>query len=330
MIGLLCGGSSSEHEISIVSAMALYHRISDVKFLYLDSKNELYYFKKPTMDKIINKKGKRILINKKSLANEKIDFIILVNHGYGTEDTIGAILDFYEIPYLGSGAYPGVVAMDKWLCYKMLNSEGILQAKKQCYKPYDLVEIPYPVIVKPKRCGSSLGISVCKNEDELIKKSLKALKYDSELIIEEYLENMQELSAAFYDDGSIKMSKVELINYSDDIFDFKEKYLSSHKLYSHLFLDDNELIKRIFEIGSLAYKTIGAKDIVRIDFFYKDSKIYLNEINTIPGSLSYYMFDDFEKIVRTLVEKNKKDHFFKLRKKESINIDVLKFNNKLK
>ena len=103
----------------------------------------------------------------------------------------------------------------KWLCYKTLNSEGILQVKKQCYKPYDLVEIPYPVIVKPKRCGSSLGISVCKNEDELIKKSLKALKYDSELIIEEYLEDMQELSAAFYDDGSIKMSKVELINYSD-------------------------------------------------------------------------------------------------------------------
>lgn len=106
MIGLLCGGSSSEHEISIVSAMALYHRISDVKFLYLDSKNELYYIKKPSMDKIINKKA---------LAAEKIDFIILANHGYGIEDTIGAILDFYEIPYLGSGVYPGVVAMDK--CY---------------------------------------------------------------------------------------------------------------------------------------------------------------------------------------------------------------------
>lgn len=235
MIGLLCGGSSSEHEISIVSAMALYHRISDVKFLYLDSKNELYYIKKPSMDKIINKKGKRILLNKKALAAEKIDFIILANHGYGIEDTIGAILDFYEIPYLGSGVYPGVVAMDKWLCYKMLNSEGILQVKKQSYKPYDLVEIPYPVIVKPKRCGSSLGISVCKDEDELIKKSLKALKYDSELIIEEYLEDMQEFSAAFYDDGNIKMSKVELINYTDDIFDFKEKYLSNHKLYSHLF-----------------------------------------------------------------------------------------------
>ena len=164
----------------------------------------------------------------------------------------------------------------------------------------------------------------------MIKKSLKALKYDSELIIEEYLEDMQEFSAAFYDDGSIKMSKVELINYTDDIFDFKEKYLSNHKLYSHLFLDDNELIKRIFEIGSLAYKVIGAKDIVRIDFFYKDSKIYLNEINTIPGSLSYYMFDDFEKIINELVEKNKKDYFFRLRKKNSINLDVLKFNNKLK
>ena len=229
MIGLLCGGSSSEHEISIVSAMAIYRKLDEVKFLYLDKSNNLYYIKKPSMDKIINKKGKRILLNKKALAAEKIDFIILANHGYGIEDTIGAILDFYEIPYLGSGVYPGVVAMDKWLCYKMLNSEGILQVKKQSYKPYDLVEIPYPVIVKPKRCGSSLGISVCKDEDELIKKSLKALKYDSELIIEEYLEDMQEFSAAFYYDGSIKMSKVELINYTDDIFDFKEKYLSNHK-----------------------------------------------------------------------------------------------------
>lgn len=77
MIGLLCGGSSSEHEISIVSAMALYHRISDVKFLYLDSKNELYYIKKPSMDKIINKKGKRILLNKKHWQLKKLILLFL-------------------------------------------------------------------------------------------------------------------------------------------------------------------------------------------------------------------------------------------------------------
>jgi D-ala D-ala ligase N-terminal domain protein len=330
MIGLLCGGSSSEHEISIVSAMAIYHKLDEVKFLYLDKSNNLYYIKKPSMDKIINKKGKKINLNKKSLLAEKIDFIILVNHGYGVEDTIGALLDFYEIPYLGSGVYPGTIAMDKWLCYEMLNSDGILQIKKQIYKPYDKLELKFPVIIKPRRCGSSLGINVCNDEGELIKNAIEALKYDSSLIVEEYLDDMQEMSAAFYDDGTVKMSKVELINYNDKIFNFKEKYLSSHKMFSHQFINDAEMIKRIYEIGSLAYKTIGAKDIVRIDFFYKDSKIYLNEINTIPGSLSYYMFDDFEKIIKELVEKNKKDHFFRLRKKNSINLDVLKFNNKLK
>lgn len=330
MIGLLCGGSSSEHEISIVSAMAIYHKLDEVKFLYLDKSNNLYYIKKPSMDKIINKKGKKINLNKKSLLAEKIDFIILVNHGYGVEDTIGALLDFYEIPYLGSGVYPGTIAMDKWLCYEMLNSDGILQIKKQIYKPYDKLELKFPVIIKPRRCGSSLGINVCNDEGELIKNAIEALKYDNSLIVEEYLDDMQEMSAAFYDDGTVKMSKVELINYNDEIFNFKEKYLSAHKMFSHQFINDAEIIKRIYEIGSLAYKTIGAKDIVRIDFFYKDSKIYLNEINTIPGSLSYYMFDDFEKIIKELVEKNKKDHFFRLRKKNSINLDVLKFNNKLK
>lgn len=329
MVGLLCGGASSEHEISIVSAMAIYYKLDNVKFLYLDESNDLYYIKKPSIDKIISKKGKKLILNKKALLNEKIDFIILLNHGYGIEDTIGALLDFYEIPYLGSGVYPGVIAMDKWLSYEMLNREGILQVHKQIYKPYDKLDLNFPVIIKPRRCGSSLGINVCNSDEELIRNAIEALKYDNSLIVEEYLDDMQELSAAFYDDGMVKMSKVELINYNDKFFDFKEKYLSTHKLYTHQFLDDSEVVKRIYEIGILAYKAIGAKDIVRIDFFFKDNKIYLNEINTIPGSLSYYMFDNFPDIVKKLIEKNKKDYFFRLRKKK-MNLDVLKFNNKLK
>lgn len=331
MIAILCGGCSYEHEISIISALALKKRFKDYLLLYLNIDNELFYIKKANMNNIIKQKGKKISFTQKGLKSIDVDFIILTCHGYGVEDSIGSILEFIHMPYLGSGVYPGVIAMDKWFSYITLNSLGVMQPKKQRYKPYYKVELDYPLIVKPRKSGSSLGISVCHSEEELIKSSIKALKYDKDLIVEEYLNNMIELSAAFYDDGSIKVSKVEKINHNEEFFDFNEKYLSHDKLFKHEFIEDESLTKRIYDIGSLIYKYIGAKDIIRIDFFLLNDIIYVNEINTIPGSLSCYMFDDFENIITRLINKNKREFYLnKQIKSNGLNLDILKYNNKMK
>ncbi len=325
-IAILCGGNSSEHEISIISALTIYNKYKDFKFLYLDKSNNLFLIKKPTTDNIINKKGRKVYFKNSKVYNTDIDFIILINHGYLIEDRISGILDFYNIRYLGSGLYSSIISMDKWLTYLLLKYNNIIQVDKQLYN--ENISIDYPVILKPARCGSSLGIHICNNKEELEYFKYDSLKYDNKLIIEKYLEDKDEYCTAFYFDGKdIIMSKVEKNEYDNDIFDFDNKYLTNNKGFNHHFISDDNIVNNIYEIGSKVYKILECKDIVRIDFFIKDNIIYLNEVNTLPGSLSYFLFDDFDKVLNTLIDRHLNE--FKVNNLE-VNKDILKYNNKLK
>lgn len=325
-IAILCGGTSSEHEISIISALTIYNKYKQYKFLYLDKLNNLYLIKKPTMDNIINKKGKKVYFKNGKVYNTDIVFIILINHGYLIEDRMSGILDFYNIKYLGSPLYSSVISMDKWLSYLVLKENNILQVNKELYSSN--INTSYPIIIKPARCGSSLGIHVCNNKEELEYFKYDCLKYDDKIVIEQYLNKKDEYCAAFYFDGKdIIMSKVEKNEYDNDIFDFNNKYLTNNKGFKHRFISDDNIINNIYKIGSNVYKILECKDIVRIDFFIKDELIYVNEVNTLPGSLSYYLFDDFNSVLNILIDKNM--NTFKLINEE-IDKDILKFNNKLK
>lgn len=323
---ILCGGNSSEHEISIISALTIYNKYKNLKFLYLDKLNNLYLIKKPNIDNIINKKGKKVYFKNSKVYGTDIEFIILINHGYLIEDRISGILDFYNIKYLGSPLYSSVISMDKWFTYLLLKHNNIKQVDKELYTQN--ININYPIILKPARCGSSLGIHVCNNKEELDYFKYDSLKYDDKLIIEKYLDNKDEYCAAFYNDGkNIIMSKVEQNDYDNNIFDFDSKYLTNNKGFKHNFITDNNIINNIYEIGSKVYKILECKDIVRIDFFIKDGLIYVNEVNTLPGSLSYFLFEDFNKVLNTLINKNLNE--FQVSNID-INKDILRYNTKLK
>lgn len=329
-IGLLCGGCSSEHEISIVSALDLYKKIKNSVFLYLDKDNDLYYIKNPTIKKIMKKKGKKIRFEKGKIKGVKTDILISLVHGRGVEDgVISAILDFYEIPYIGSKMPSSNLLMDKEITDLILKKYNINSLDKiTIYSSEDVENIEYPVIVKPARAGSSLGVKVSFNEEELNACINEAFLYDDKVVLEKYLEDYKEFSVALCKSSEFHISKVEIIDKSGLIFDYNEKYKNRTKGFVHKFLKDGDLKDKIIDISKKVYEIFECKDIVRIDFLYSNNFLYVNEVNTIPGSLSHYMFDDFKLILEKLIKQELYNFNKRKQKKNLLNEEILLLNSK--
>ncbi len=331
-IAILSGGRSPEHEISIITALDIYQKLDKAYFLYLTKNNELYYYKKPSIDKILKNKGKKITFKKHKVGNIRLDLIVMATHGkYAEDGHLSAILDFYEIPYLGSNMEASCLGMDKELTDLLLRHNNITTVNKKSYFKGDYIEIDnYPVIIKPARSGSSLGISVVKKEEDLGKALNLAYLYDEKIIVETYLPNAVEYAMALYKTEEIKFSKIEIVQSNHEFFDYNEKYKSRRKGKNHFYLDDINKVKELEEIGALIYKIFELEGIVRIDFLEQNGVLYVNEINTIPGSLSNHMFDNFENVINRLIKSKLYDIKKQIIKKESISEDILYLNSKNK
>ena len=256
--------------------------------------------------------------------------ILLVLHGAEAEGgQIQALLKFYDIPFIGSDMKSSVLGMDKELTYLKLKSDSINTIDKKTF--YDIKDVSvdtYPVIVKPARSGSSIGINVCNDERELLNCAKEAFKYDSKIIVEIYLDNFREFSMALYKTKEFHYSKAEEIINVDKIFDYDQKYKNRSKGFLHKFLDEKELVSEIKNISTKIYNSFQVDGIVRIDFLYYDNVLYVNEINTLPGSLSNYLFDDFSSVINDITR-----HYlygYKTRKRDNnlINEEILRLNSK--
>ena len=329
-IGILCGGRSPEHEISIVSALDVYKKLDRAYFLYMDKKNNIYYFKKPTLEGILKKKGKRIRLDSGKVGNLNIDVVLLLVHGRGTEDgTISSVMDFYNIPYVGSSIDGSYIAMDKGLCDLLLRDKNISVVPKKCYQQGDIIEIDkYPVIVKPSRGGSSLGISAVYSKDGLADALNLAYSFDNKIVVEKYLEGVVEYSQAVYYDGNIRFSPVEIVKSNKTFFDYEEKYMHRKKGSTHQYLDLKDKIYEIEQMSRKIYKTLELKGIVRIDYLEHDDIIYANEINTIPGSLANYMLTDFPDIVISQVRQSLYEFRKTKNQNDTINTEIVHLNVK--
>lgn len=302
-IGILFGGNSLEHEISIITAYQLKNKLKDkydIIMLYMDFNSNIYIADKVSIKDFKNstlKKLKKTRLENGGIEKVKIDSIIIANHGENGEDGISAALcEFYNIPYVGASIFAGSLSIDKWLTYNYLSNCGIPMLKTKIYTYDDYLsgkEIEeYPIIIKPVKGGSSLGIFTCDNKDDLDDKLVKAFGYSKELIIQRYYPNIKEYNMAVYSNG---YSNLEEIKSKSDIFSFNNKYNESFKQF-HQRLVDNR-IDDFKEICRNVYNLINAKGIIRLDFFMLDDKIYVNEVNTTPGALSMYLIDDFIKVI---------------------------------
>lgn len=320
-LGVVFGGISTEHDVSVVSGTDVMRNIDKNKYevfpIYIDEqgiwyKYELTYKEFRVGDKITpNEKIENICEYLKQL-----DVVFPVLHGLGGEDgTIQGMLELLNIPYVGSKVLGSSICMDKVYAKIVFDKAQLLQASYIYIKKYkenyiyvnenfeekictleeitDIADkkITYPMFIKPSNSGSSVGIKKAKNKAELKNAIDYAAKFDRKILIEEGI-NGREIECAVLGNEELTASVLGEILAADTFYSFDAKYnnqasktVMPAKLPEHL-------SKKIQELAKKAYKAADCKGLSRVDFFVdeKNEKIYINEINTIPGFTQISMY----------------------------------------
>lgn len=364
-VGVFFGGESVEHEVSIISAHQAMNALNKDKYnvipvyiakdrkLYIgEALNDMSNYKnlneleeKLTQvtfvledNKVVIKPVKTTLFSKKELG--AIDVAIPVMHGTNGEDgTIQGFFEMLKVPYAGCDLYGAAVGQDKVLQKHILkdndlpitdwfwvygseideNKDAILE------KVHKLI---YPVILKPARTGSSVGIAIAHNDEEYLECFEDARQYDEKVITEKVVKPMVELNCSVLGDGAnARASVIEQVGSvsGDEFLSYKDKYQGGGKGSKGVKSGSKdagmastarivpapiseEQTKLVQQLALKTFKVLGASGVCRIDFMMDNEtkKVYVNEINTIPGSLAFYLWKEegmsFTELMDNLVE----------------------------
>ena len=300
-IGIIFGGKSFEHDISIISAYQLKKKIEKkykINMIYVDFNSNLYITDKCSLNDFKNnnlKKKKKTMFVSGGIKYIDIDVLVSVMHGENGEDgIIASMARFYDIPFMGCSTFSGSLCIDKYNTYRYLSSNGIDMVDTILYTYEDYLnnkEINIiPCIIKPCCLGSSLGINVCKDKNDLDDLLVDSFKYSNRLVIQPFYEGILEYNLAL---NESYYSNLETINKKEDIFSFENKYSDSFKQL-HQSLINNDRYDEFCCVARKVYDLICGNGIIRIDFFIHEDKILVNEVNTTPGALAMYLFADFD------------------------------------
>lgn len=351
-VGVFFGGKSVEHEVSVISGLQAYNAFNKEKYdlvpVYITKENELYtgeliadianyrnipeLLKKSTRVFLMGEKNGVKLIQypeKKFGSSEvaQIDVAFPVVHGANVEDgSLQGFLRHYNIPFAGCDVMASAVTMDKYVMKTVLKDSGIpvldcvtlygkeFESGEQA--TYDKVEqkIPYPVIVKPVNLGSSVGIKVAKDREELREALEYAFTFGPKVLVEHAIMNLREINCAVLGDyEEAHASECEEPISNDEILSYEDKYVAGGKGGSEGMrtarreLPANLTPRKREEIRELAvktFRTLGASGVSRIDFMIdRDTdQVYVNEINPIPGSLAFYLWEALGKPYAELLD----------------------------
>jgi len=316
---ILFGGSSFEHEISIVSAITLKEKLAgfDLNFIFCDNDHKFYLIdpskmKATTFSKGEYKKMPHLQIKENGFEQKKGLFgskeyrnivLNLIHGGDGEDGTIPALLDFFSIKYIGPRIDASVFSYDKrytkWLC-QARNIKSVAYEVFRVNEHKD-VSIPFPFIVKPATLGSSIGVSIVRNENELDYALDSAFEYDTNILIEPFLQDVKEYNLAGYmANGKIHFSIVEEPQ-KEEFLDFEKKYMDFSRSEQVLKADISDaLVKKLKSAFEKVYRGTFEGSLIRCDFFVLNNEVFLNEINPIPGSMANYLFEDFKGAIEAL------------------------------
>lgn len=220
-----------------------------------------------------------------SLKSRGVDLVFIALHGPGGEDgVLQGWLETVGIPYTGSGVLASALAMDKSMSRRVWKTEGLNQPNYQIVRSFPFVlEISLPLIVKPARCGSTIGVNLVRKKKEVEFALKEAFKYDNELvIIEDYIEG-REITVGIVDDPEPRTLPVIEIISQHQLYDYHNKYtkgMSKYLVPAPFSPDDGEKIQKM---ALKAYKTLGCRDFGRVDMMWRNGEVYILEVNTIPG-----------------------------------------------
>lgn len=360
-IAVFFGGESVEHEVSIISAHQAIEALDKNKYnvipVYVSKERKLYV--SDLLKDISNYKDLKHLISqctqvsitsednrvvirpvKPSLFGPKelgtIDVAIPVMHGTNGEDgTIQGFFEMLRVPYAGCDLYGAAIGQDKVLQKNVLNDNNlpitnwfwVYGSEMDTHQSEILDKVHrliYPVIIKPARTGSSVGISIAHNDEEYLACFDEARQYDEKIITEKVVKPMREINCSVVGDSYSCVASVleEVSSVSqDELLSFSDKYLGGSKsaksegskgmastariVPAPLTDEQTRLIQ---QLAKETFRVLGTSGVCRIDFLMDadTKKVYVNEINTIPGSLAFYLWKaagvSFSELMDKLVE----------------------------
>lgn len=385
-LGVIFGGPTVEHEVSVISAVQAMKSLDTEKYdiypIYI-AKDRTWYTGKMLMDidiyrdfdnlkrfakkvVLVNKNGSFILKTLGTISKivTDLDVVLPIVHGNNMEDgTIQGYLEMVGIPYVGSGIIGSSLGQDKVIMKQVFSSVGIpvvpyvwffdyqyYENKEEIKK--DVSKLDYPVIVKPATLGSSVGISFVKEEKDLFKAIEEAITYDRKIVIEKAVTNLVEVNCSVL--GSyekMEASVLEEVMSTKEFLTYQDKYVGSSKVKGKIpngskgmasasriipaRLDSDTTLK-IQNIAKDAFMALNLSGVCRIDFLVdgKTNKVYINEPNTIPGSLSFYLWEKSGKSYTDLLDEMItiaiKDYKNKSKKVTTFDTNILSSFNGLK
>ncbi len=297
-IGVIYGGKSTEHDVSILTGLHLAKHITEayqVVLIYLTRDNRAVVGSRKIDDYISGKAGKAKLFR----HWYQLACVINCCHGgMGEDGTLAAALQFQGVPVTSCDAVSGWLQQSKIATRQILTAAGFLQPRFQVVTSADIsqIKLPLPLVVKPDLQGSSIGITVVHTPDELSAAVSMALGLGERVIVEELIAEMREVNVAVMRErGNIITSALEVVG-SEKFFSFDEKYFNTDSGFvkkSGQTPDDAFLAKvepQIKKLAEQAYQLFGSSGVVRVDFMVQGEKIILNEINTVPGFMAYHLW----------------------------------------
>lgn len=327
-IAVFFGGSSVEHDISVITGVLTANSLDREKYnpipIYVhndgvwytgESLLDLDDYKNLNLNKLQrvsliagDKKLYSVIKNKKLKVKAEIAVAINCMHGERGEDgSLAGLLLMCEIPLVSPPMLASAISMDKNITKTVMRG---LRVKTLPFvtvdENYNVKEITkkisYPVIVKPCCLGSSIGIVKANNDKELEIAILSGLRYGERVLIEPALKDFIEINCAVYSDGEKNVvSECERPVSKSGFLSFSDKYVGGKRVFPADI--DKEISDKIKEITLKVYGSLYFSGAIRIDYFVKGKEIYLNEINSVPGSLAFYLFCDTLKEFSVVLDK---------------------------
>jgi len=285
-VAVIYGGRSGEHEISIRSAKSI------MAALDRDRYDVMEYFIDPmgkwAPEPILPEPG----------AQPEIDVVFPVLHGtFGEDGTVQGLLELADLPYVGAAVLASAVSMDKEMTKRVCSERGlpiveyVVQARHELDPAPIARGFPFPVFVKPANLGSSVGISKVHTAAELEPAMRLAAEFDRKIIVERAIIGRELECAVLGNDDPVASLPCEILP-SRDFYDYEDKYLldrAQFRLPAELTEEQTGELRRL---AVECYRAVGCEGMARVDFLLESAtgKLYLNEINTIPGFTSISMF----------------------------------------
>lgn len=374
-VGVIFGGESVEHEVSIISAVQAMNKMDSEKYeivpIYITKDGEWYtgdflkeietfqdmhLLKKYAKSVVLYRRNGSFVLQTKGFFKtiiKEIDIAFPIVHGTNVEDgVLQGYLKTIGIPFVGSDVCGAALGQDKIFQKQIWESENLPIPKYTWFfdseyeeNPEEVIKkvekIKYPVIVKPATLGSSVGISIAHKKEELIEAIEDAINYDNKILVEEVIKNLVEVNVSVVGNhDSQDTSVIEQVLSNNDILTYEDKYIgeskksgpskgmasASRKIPADI---GEKLTNEVKDIAVKAFKALNLSGDVRIDFLIDSKKknIYINEVNTIPGSLAFYLWEpigkDYTELLDELINIAIKDYKKRINKTHSFDTNIL-------